>query len=379
MSSSPIRALIDQLAGREVEAGLGPQQVLAALGSVPDPRHRRGIRHPVTGILVIAICAVASGARSVAAMAEWAADTAASALAAVGIGTPHAATIGRVLSRMDAEVLDAALGRWTQYRTRPSVIAVDGKEVRGAKNGGGTTVHLLSALEQESSVVLAQVEVGAKTNEIPRFPVLLERIPDLAGVVVTADALHAQHSHANYLHARGSDYVVTVKGNQPSLHRQLRSLPWSRVPIGHREREQHRGKVIVRTTKAVRIEAGIDFPHAAQAVQIIRRTRSVTGRRWSTEVAYAVTSVPTHRATPETLGRWVRGHWGIENRLHHVRDVTFAEDASQIRTGAAPRVMASLRNLALNLYRLTGVTNIAHATRRTARDPRRALELIGIS
>ena len=83
--------------------------------------------------------------------------------------------------------------------------------------------------------------------------------------------------------------------------------------------------------------------------------------------------------TPETLGRWVRGHWGIENHLHHVRDVTFAENASQIRTGADSRVMASLRNLALNLYRLTGVTNIAHTTRPTAHDPRRTLELIGIS
>lgn len=152
------------------------------------------------------------------------------------------------------------------------------------------------------------------------------------------------------------------------------------MPAGHRAKERARGRITIRTTKAVTVETGIDFPRAAQAVQITRRSRPATGsRRWSTEVAYAVTSVPSFRADPKTLGRWVRGHWGIENRLHHVRDVTFIEDASQISTGTAPRVMASLRNLVLTLYRLTGNTNIAQTTRRTARDPRRALGLIGIT
>lgn len=93
---------------------------------------------------------------------------------------------------MDADALDVALARWAQAATVPAVIAVDGKEVREAKNGGGTTVHLLSALDHASSTVLAQVEVGVKTNEVPRFPVLLDEIGDLAEVVVTADALHAQ-------------------------------------------------------------------------------------------------------------------------------------------------------------------------------------------
>lgn len=262
------------------------------------------------------------------------------------------------------------------------MVAVDGKEVRGAKNGGGTTV-LLSALDRESTVVLAQVEVGAKSNEIPMLPVLLDRIQDVEGMVVTADALHAQRSHAEYLHDRGAHCLVTVKGNQPSLHRQLRSLPWKQVRPGHREREQVRGKITIRTIKAVAIEAGIDFPHAAQAVQITRRSRPATGGPWRTELANAVTSVPAHQAAPPALARWVRGHWGIENRLHYTRDVTYAEDASQVRTGTGtgtgPQIMASLRNLALNLHRLDGATNIAQATRRTARNPRRALELIGIA
>lgn len=100
---------------------------------------------------------------------------------------------------------------------------------------------------------------------------------------------------------------------------------------------------------------------------------------WKTELVHAVTSVPAHHATPQPLGRWVRGHWGIENRLHHTRDVTYAEDHSQVRTGVGPQVMASLRNFALNLHRLDRATNIAQATRRTARDPSRTLELIGLT
>lgn len=167
MPSSPIRALVDQLAELGTDDVPCPQQVLAALGAVPDPRHRRGVRHPITGILVIAICAVASGARSFTAMAEWAADSAAVLLMQIGVGMPDSSTIRRTLNRMDAEAFDQALAGWVQTATGPAVVTVDGKEVRGAKNGGGTTVRLLSALEHDSSVVLAQVEVGAKSNEIP--------------------------------------------------------------------------------------------------------------------------------------------------------------------------------------------------------------------
>lgn len=155
MPSSSLRTLVYQLAGLGTDGVSCPQQVLAALGSVPDPRHRRGVRHPITGILVIAICAVASGARSFTVMAEWAADTAAVLLAQIGVGTPDPSTIRRTLIRMNAEAFDQALAGWTQTATEPAVVAADGKDVRGAKNGGGTTVRLLSALKQESTVVLA--------------------------------------------------------------------------------------------------------------------------------------------------------------------------------------------------------------------------------
>jgi hypothetical protein len=134
----------------------------------------------------------------------------------------------------------------------------------------------------------------------------------------------------------------------------------------------------------VTIATGIAFPHARQAIQVTRRTRSVstrTGRkgRWRAETVYAITDLAPHQARPDELAAWIRGHWQIENGLHWVRDVTFGEDASRVRTGAGPQVMASLRNLATSLHRLTGATNVAAALRHHGRNPLRPLQLLEIN
>jgi predicted transposase YbfD/YdcC len=133
----------------------------------------------------------------------------------------------------------------------------------------------------------------------------------------------------------------------------------------------------------VTIAAGIDFPHARQAIQITRKTRPVsarTGRRgkWHTDTVYAITDLAPHQAQPDELAAWIRGHWQIENGLHWIRDVTFAEDLSQVHTGAAPQVMAALRNLAISLHRLAGATNIAKALRHHGRNALRPLQLLKI-
>jgi predicted transposase YbfD/YdcC len=118
------------------------------------------------------------------------------------------------------------------------------------------------------------------------------------------------------------------------------------------------------------------FPHAAQAIQVTRKVRKRNSRKWRTETVYAVTDLTADQARPDQLATWLRGHWCIENRLHWVRDVTFGEDLSQVRTGNGPQVMATLRNLAISLLRLTGATNIAKALRHHARDTKRALALL---
>lgn len=196
------------------------------------------------------------------------------------------------------------------------------------------------------------------------------KLLDLTGMVLTLDALHTQTQTAQQIIDAGGHYVLTVKNNNPTLRAALEDLPWKDVPIdpatcfGHGRRE-------TRTTRVLQIPDWITYPGAAQIAQL-RRTVT-TGRKTSWEITYLITSATAADAQPPVLADWIRGHWGIENRLHWVRDVTFDEDRSQIRTGNGPRVMAGLRNLAISIHRLAGATNIAKATRAYARNPERAL------
>jgi predicted transposase YbfD/YdcC len=282
---------IGQLLTTAQALGRHHAQLLPVLAAVPDPRARRGVRHRLTVILGLAVCAVLAGARSFTAIAEWAADADQGTREELGVTgvVPCESTFRRTLQNLDADALDDAAGAWAQQRTAPPsgarrMIAVDGKTLRGSAAGTEPGRHLLAALDHAHGVVLGQVDVEAKTNEIPMFARLLDRI-DLAGAVVTADALHAQRAHAEYLAGqRGAHYLITVKGNQPGLHAQLASLPWRQVPVAHRTREQGHGRAEQRILKVTAVAAGLAFPHAAQAIQIIRRRRPLTGKnskKWS--------------------------------------------------------------------------------------------------
>jgi len=218
---------IGQLLTLAQAAGTYPKRLLPVLAAVPDPRARRGVRHRLAVILGLAACAVLAGARSFTAIAEWAADADRSTLEALGITgvVPCESTFRRTLQNLDADALDKAAGAWAQQRT-----------------AAAPARHLLAALDHAHGVVLGQVDVGAKTNEIPMFAALLDRI-DLAGAVVTADVLHAQRAHAEYLAGqRGAHYLITVKRNQPGLHAQLAALPWRDVPVAYTKRERGHGR-----------------------------------------------------------------------------------------------------------------------------------------
>ena len=384
--SSPIDPAISQLLTAAQFVGQEPARLLPVLAAVPDPRARRGVRHRLPVILGLAVCAVLAGARSFTAIAEWAADADQGTRDALGVtgAVPCESTFRRTLQHLHADALDEAAGSWAQQRTAPAaggrrMIAVDGKTLRGSGTADDPGRHLLAALDHAHGVVLGQVDVGAKTNEIPMFAAVLDRI-DLTGAVVTADALRAQRAHAEYLVTRRqAHYLITVKRNQPGLHAQLAALPWRQVPVAYDAREKGHGRAERRTLKVTAVAAGLAFPHAAQAIQIVRRRRPLTGKhtkKWSTETVYAVTSLTAIRARPAALAQIVRGHWGIEDRLHWVRDVTYDEDRSQVRTGNGPRVMASLRNLAIAILRLTGHASIAAALRYHARRPSRPLQTI---
>jgi predicted transposase YbfD/YdcC len=187
--------------------------------------------------------------------------------------------------------------------------------------------------------------------------------------VVTSDAMHTQREHALYLPGRAAHYIVIVKGNQKKLRRQLKSLPWKDIPLQSRTKGAGHGRSEIRRIKAATVN-NLFFPGARQAVRIKRRrTDRKTGKTTLTTV-YAVTSPAAEQATTSQPARLVRDHWKIEV-LHHVRDTTSAEDASQVRTGNAPRAMTAWRNLALGALRAAGAKNNAASLRRNARDPRR--------
>jgi hypothetical protein len=166
--------------------------------------------------------------------------------------------------------------------------------------------------------------------------------------------------------------------DQPSLYHQLKQLPWRQIPIGHTEDHHGHGRTERRSIKVVTVEPGLEFPHAAQAIVITRKTRPRRGGRWKTVTVYAITSLLVHQARPDELATWIRQHWQIE-ALHHIRDVTYREDASHVRTGSGPAVMAALRNLTISILKLCGWTNIAQANRRHLQDARRCLTTLGLT
>ena len=154
-----------------------------------------------------------------------------------------------------------------------------------------------------------------------------------------------------------------VKRNQPGLFAQLAALPWRQVPVAHQSRERGHGRDERRTLKVTAVAAGLAFPHAAQAIQIVRRRRLSGTKRWSRETVYTITSLTVTQASPAGLAAIIRGHRAIEDRLHWVRDLDYDEDRSQVRTASDPRVMTTLRNLAITILRLAGHASIAAALR----------------
>jgi hypothetical protein len=203
--------------------------LLSVLMNIPEPRKQRGIRHKKLSVLALSICAVASGALTFASIAEWASRCSQKMRKRLlcrynpqtgEYDAPSEPTIRRFLQKVDADVVDAAIGAWVQSLAGlGNAIAVDGKTLRGADK-----VHLLSAFLGRHGVVLAQKKVDKKTNEITMVRPLLEPL-DLTGKVVTLDALHTQRDTARFLaEEKGADYVFTVKNNQPLLKKDIEDL-----------------------------------------------------------------------------------------------------------------------------------------------------------
>ncbi|MFF1320834.1 ISAs1 family transposase [Streptomyces chartreusis] len=293
--------------------------------------------------------------RSLTAITEWISDIPAWACRVLGFPTdplsgtvsvPHHHTLCRLLVQLDGDALDRAIGAFLTCATPAGLvlraIAVDGKALRGSRTHVTGHITLLAAMDHTGHV-LAQRQVAAKSNEIPAFRPLLDSVY-LTGVVITADALHTQHAHGIYLRERGAHYIAVVKANHPGLFNRVRHLPWHEITLDHydRTRAHHRLEIWRLKTAAF---AHLDYPDARQALQVVRWRKDFTSGKLTIERVYLITSLPPGAVTAALLADWIRGHWKIENLLHHVRDRTFREDDSKIHVGHLPRIMADLRNL----------------------------------
>lgn len=422
-----LSSLIDRVhgqSGRSPRLGhTGQECLLAALSQVPDPRDARGVRHALPAVMAMAIAAVLAGSKSCYAIGQWIAGAGQKTLKTLGarwdpaggryVG-PDEKTVRRLCAAVDGDALDRALGRWLQRRVllaraaktrvgrrrgkaarraratgqrreRKSTrgahvplmpgLAVDGKTARGARTGDAKAPHLVAAVAH-SGIVLAQRQTADKSNEITAFIPLLQPL-ELTGYVITSDAMQTQRANARFLREdKDAHFIFPVLENQPTLFDRLDALAWTDVPITARTEDRDRARHEIRTIQVIDAPADLNFPHVKRVFLI---ERAVTHKGVTTHQAMLyVTSLTAEQADPADLLAHVRGHWTVE-AIHWVRDVTYAEDASRVRAGNAPRVMATLRNVSISLLRLHDVTNIAAALRHNARKDRRVLKRLGLS
>jgi predicted transposase YbfD/YdcC len=405
--------------------------LIERIETITDPRDPRGVRHDFASTLVLIACATLAGNKSLVALSEWCESSSQEVLARLGARIspstglrvpPSYATIRRAGMAVDAEEFDLIINTWaaeqadrrsrTIVRSEPTDseiedgsdeadhdsgadddsdtdrgadlvgVAVDGKAVRGAKRDDGTQVQLLGALRHDTGMVIGQANVeNDKTNEILAFAPLLEPL-NLAGRVVTADAMHTQKKAARLVLGKGGHYIFGVKENQPKLWNAAVDAG-DGIDLDHAEHEtllRAHGRIDRHRVWSAPVPPTITFPHARTFIIVERESSTLDDVRTSIETRFYVTDLTTDDATIEHLFRLVHGHWSIENGLHWVRDVTFGEDLSQVRTGTLPRILATLRNLAIGIIRHTTYrsVNIAAATRQLARQPDVTLDLLGI-
>jgi predicted transposase YbfD/YdcC len=368
--------------------------LLAVLALVPDPRKPRGRRYPLVFVLAVAAACTLAGAKTFREIGDHAADLPQNVLRDLGgrrhplrrkIIAPSETRIRTLLHLIDTGILDQVIGGWLRDLADTgkldgllTAIAIDGKWLRGVLDG---QVKLFSAMLHEEKAVIARHRIPDETTETTQVRALLENV-DLAGAVVTADAVNAQRDTADYIAGpeaeggRDSAYFLFVKNNQPKLRHAIAAVigkGWPRDP-DHAELEESHGRITRRSLWAADA-GGIDFPHVTRAVRIRRESYGRDGALISRETVHAVTSLGKECADAAALARIARGQWGIES-VHWLRDTAYGEDANTGYAGNGPQAMATLRNLAISLLYLSGVTEITRTLQAIARDRNRILNYL---
>lgn len=364
-------------------ADLPTTSISEHFATLTDPRVERSRAHLLVEIVTIALCGVICGADDWVAVetfgrekAEWLGTF----LKLPG-GIPSHDTFGRVFARVNPEEFRRCFLAWVRAVVGDpgeQVVAIDGKTLRRShdRRAGKEALHLVSAWATASGLVVGQVATDTKSNEITAIPVLL-RLLALEGAIVTIDAMGCQTAIAAQIVAQHADYVLALKDNHPLLHERVRATfadadvaAGTTLPLGdlvadittdkdHGRIEQRRCRAIDDPTYLDYIDPGHAWPNL-RSVICIESTRRI-GEAVSTEARHYLSSLPADAAR---LARTIRSHWGVENRLHWVLDVTFHEDDSRVRVGHGPENFAILRHIALNVLRQDRSSKGSVATKR---------------
>ncbi len=369
------------------------RSLLEALAQVTDQRSARGVRYDLAPVLVLMVLAKLSGEDRPSGIAHWVSLRASWLLNALGLlwkRTPHDATYRRLMAgAIDVEELAAVVSQFLQPAPASDaqvIINMDGKSLRGTIPAGQTQgEHLLAAYHPEAGVVLLQIAVGSKENEISAAPRLLQAL-DLSGKIITGDAMFAQVELSRQVVAGGGDYLWIVKDNQPSVRESIETLFVSERtasgPVAHDFQsattiDKGHGRLEQRTlTASSMLNEYLGWPGLGQVCEIEREVIELGSQQRRHEIVYGITSLSAAKADAARLLSISRAHWGIENGLHYVRDVTFKEDATRMKSGTAAQVLAILNNLALGLIRRAGFDNAAEARRWFEARPEAALALV---